>query len=119
MLEARDAAQGRGLAAARGPEQDHDLAGRHGKADAVDRRPADRKLLAQIGNLERRRHDFDRLTRETIIAGTRKSCPIRQPTARAASHTGRSSGTTPSPPWDRSPRDRPAAPSMKSDCRDP
>src|SRR6202035_4602255 len=109
MLEACDAAQGRGLATARRPEQDHDLAGRHGEADAVDRRPADRKLLAQVGDLERRGHGVDRFTRATIIAGTRMSCPIRQPTARAASHTGRSSGTTPSPPWDRNLPDRPAA----------
>src|ERR1700722_7966760 len=107
MLEACDAAEGRGLAAAGGPEQDDDLAGRHGKADAVDRRPADRKLLAQVGDLERRGHELNRLTRATITAGTRTSCPIRQPAARAASHTGRSSGTTPSPPWDRSLPDRP------------
>ena len=56
MLEPGDAAQGRGLAAAGGAEQHHDLAGRHGEADAVDRRPADRELLAQVGDFERRRH---------------------------------------------------------------
>jgi hypothetical protein len=49
MLEPGDAAQRRGLAAAGGAEQHHDLAGRHGKADAVDRGPADEKLLAQVG----------------------------------------------------------------------
>ena len=79
MLEAGDAAQGRGLAAARGPEQDHDLAGRHGKADAVDGRPADRELLAQVGDVERRRHDLKCFMRATITAGSRRSCPIRQP----------------------------------------
>ena len=57
MLEPGDAAQRRGLAAAGRPEQHDDLAGRHGKADAVDRRPADRKLLAQVGDFERRRHE--------------------------------------------------------------
>ena len=48
MLEPGDAAQRRGLAAAGRPEQHHDLAGRHGEAHAVDGRPADRELLAQI-----------------------------------------------------------------------
>ena len=57
MLEAGDAAQGRGLAAAGRAEQHHDLAGRHGEADVVDRRPADRELLAQVGDVEGRRHD--------------------------------------------------------------
>ena len=63
MLEPGDAAQRRGLAAAGGPEQHHDLAGRHGKADAVDRRPADRELLAQVGDFERRRHERIRFMR--------------------------------------------------------
>ena len=50
MLEPGDAAQRRGLAAAGGTEQHHDLAGRHRKADAVDGGPADRELLAQVGD---------------------------------------------------------------------
>ena len=52
MLEAGDAAQRRGLAAAGGAEQHHDLAGRHGKADAGDRGPADRELLVQVADFE-------------------------------------------------------------------
>src|SRR5229473_4774444 len=71
MLEACDAAQGRGLAAARGPEQHHDLAGRHGKAYAVDRRAADRELLAQVGDVERRRHDLN-------IFMVRRSLPVAE-----------------------------------------
>ena len=68
MLQPGDAAQRRGLAAAGGAEQNHDLAGRHGKTDAVDRRPADRKLLAQVGNFERRRHGLNDFLDATIIA---------------------------------------------------
>src|SRR5256886_7027274 len=93
MLEACDTAQGRGLAAAGGPEQDHDLAGRHGKAYAVDGRPADRELLVQVGDVERRRHDLTIFIGATITAGSRKSCPTRQPRRRATSHTRRTSET--------------------------
>src|SRR5580704_1781503 len=56
MLEAGDTAQRRGLAAAGWTEQHHDLAGRHAEADAVDRGTADRKLLPEVGDLQRRRH---------------------------------------------------------------
>src|SRR5882724_4135409 len=96
MLEACDTAQGRGLAAARRAEQDHDFAGRHDKAYAVDRRPADRELLAQVGDVERRRHGltiFIIFIGATITAGSRKSCPTRQPRRRAASHSRRTSET--------------------------
>src|SRR6266849_3783374 len=113
MLEPGDAAQGRGLAAAGRPEQDDDLARRHGKADAVDRRPADRKLLAQVGDVERRRHDFNVFMDATITADSRKSCPSRQPMAHAALRTRRISGTRLLRPWDRSLRDRPAPLSAK------
>ena len=84
MLEPGDAAQGRGLAAAGGTEQHHDLAGRHREADAVDGRPADRKLLAQVGDVERRRHDVISLMNVTITGDIRTSCPIPPPMARAA-----------------------------------
>src|SRR6266481_5075406 len=93
MLEAGDTAQGRGLAAARRAEQDHDFAGRHDKAYAVDRRPADRELLAQVGDVERRRHGLTIFIGATITAGSRKSCPTRQPRRREASHSRRTSET--------------------------
>src|ERR1700682_371056 len=113
MLEPRDTAQGRGLAAARGPEQHHDLAGRHGKAYAVDRRPADRELLAQVSDVERRRHDLNIFLGATITAGSRKSCPNRQPRRRAASHSRRTWETKLLRLWDRSLQDRTAVPSAK------
>jgi hypothetical protein len=47
MLEAGDAAQGRGLAAARRAQQYHDLARRHLEAHAVDGRVAGPELLDQ------------------------------------------------------------------------
>ena len=81
MLEPGDAAQRRGLAAAGRPEQHDDLACRHGKADAVDRGPADRKLLAQVGDFERRRHASVRFMRRSFTADTRTSCPTPRPTA--------------------------------------
>src|SRR5436305_10449385 len=93
MLEACDTAQGRGLAAAGGPEEDHDLAGRHGKAYAVDGRPADRELLAQVRDIERRRHDFTIFVGATIIACNRRSCPTPQPRPSAASRTRRTRDT--------------------------
>ena len=93
MFEAGDAAQRRGLAAAGRPEQHHDLAGRHGEADAVDRRPADRELLPEVGDLQRRRHAVTEPPR--VTADSRRSCPIRRPTVRAASHIARSSDTRP------------------------
>src|SRR6266404_7287981 len=93
MLEPCDAAQGRGLAAAGGSEQHDDLACRHGKAYAVDGRPADRELLAQVGDVERRRHDPTVFVAATIIAGNRRSCPTPQPRPSAASHTRRTSET--------------------------
>src|SRR5713101_10066742 len=93
MLEACDTAQGRGLAAARRAEQDHDFASRHGKAYAVNGRPADRELLAQVGDVERRRHDSDIFMGATITAGSRKSCPTREPRSSAASRTRRTSET--------------------------
>jgi hypothetical protein len=57
VLQSGDAAQRRGLAATGRPEQHHDLAGRYSEADAVDRRAPDRKLLAQVGDFERCRHE--------------------------------------------------------------
>ena len=48
LLQARDAAQRRGLAAAGRPEQHDDLARRDAEADVVDRRAADQELLAQM-----------------------------------------------------------------------
>src|SRR6202012_3516034 len=105
-FEACDAAQGGGLAAAGGPEQHHDLAGRHTEADAVDRGPADRELLAEVGDLERCRHDVTEPLNASLTADSRRSCPNRRPNRHAASHTARNSDTRPSPPWDRSLRDR-------------
>ena len=48
LFEAGDAAQGRGLAAAGGPEQHDDLARRDAEAHVVDRGAADQELLAQM-----------------------------------------------------------------------
>ena len=82
MLEPGDAAQGRRLAAAGRAEQDHDLAGRHGESSR--RRSAGRpiaELLAQIGDVERRRHGLDRLHDATITGGNRTSCPSPPPRA--------------------------------------
>ena len=95
MFEPRDASQRRGLAAAGRPEQHHDLARRHGKTDAVDRRAADRELLAQVGYFERRRHEWTRLMRASFTADSRTSCPIRRPRQHAASRNRRTSGTRP------------------------
>ena len=47
-------------------------------------RPADRKLLAQVGDVERRRHDVNACVNVTITADVRRSCPIPPPMARAA-----------------------------------
>ena len=54
-----------------------------------------------------------------LTAGTRRSCPTRPPSRDAASHTGPCSDTRPWPPWDQTPRERPAAPSAMSDCPAP
>ena len=56
MLEPRDAAQRRGLAAAGGAEQHDDLAGRHVKAHPVHGGPTDGELFAQIADVEGSRH---------------------------------------------------------------
>ena len=95
VLQPRDAAQRRGLAAAGGTEQNHDLAGRHGKTDAIDRRPADRKMLAQVGDFEGCRHRFDRFPDLTITARSHRSCSTRPPRPRATSRTHRTWGTRP------------------------
>ena len=94
MFEAGDAPQRGGLAAAGGAEQHHDLAGRHVKAHAVHRRPAGDELLAQIANVERRRHacapSYRRPRAETpvtslaIVVGP---VPVLDPGSRAAPGT--------------------------------
>jgi hypothetical protein len=48
MFQTRHAAQGRGLAAARGAEQDHDLSRRHVEAHAVDGRLPRREPFDQV-----------------------------------------------------------------------
>src|SRR6266702_4408548 len=113
MLEPGDTAQGRGLAAARRAEQDHDFAGRHGKVYAINGRPADRELLAQVRDVERYRHDLTIFMGTMITGGSRRSCPIRPPRRHAASHTRRTWAARFLRLWDRSLRDRPAPPSAK------
>src|SRR5262249_52292242 len=101
MLEARDAAQRRGLAAARGAEQHHDLARRHVKAHSVHGGPADGELLAQIADVQGSRHTSFGWTYRSCIehtratAGNRRSCSTPRPRTRAASRTDRSSETRP------------------------
>src|SRR5262249_22360737 len=101
MLEARDAAQRRGLAAARGAKQHHDLTGRHVKAHPVYGGPADGELLAQIADVEGSRHTSLGWTYRSCIehppgtADSRRSCSTPRPRTRAASRTDRSSVTRP------------------------
>jgi hypothetical protein len=57
MFEAGDAAQRRGLAAAGGPEQDHDLSLAHIEADAVHRRATGGELLAKLFDLQSIGHE--------------------------------------------------------------
>ena len=59
---------------------------------------------ASITDVERRGHG----NCYCPTACTRRSCSIRRSKTNAASRTARSSAATPSPPWDRSPADRPA-----------
>jgi hypothetical protein len=56
MFEAGHAAERRGLAAARRPQQHHDLAGRHVEAHAIDGRLAGPELLDQVLDEKRSAH---------------------------------------------------------------
>src|SRR3954452_23913578 len=103
LLETRDAAQGRGLAATGRSEQHDDLASRDAEAHVVDRRPADQKLLAQMRNDQFGGHSL-----LPITAGTRRPCSPPRSTCRKAPQTPRTSAPTPSCPW-RSPRASAAA----------
>src|SRR5262249_55985870 len=101
MLEARDAAQRRGLAATGGTKQHHDLAGRHVKAHPVYGGPTDGEMLAQIPDVEGSPHTSLGWTYRSCIehpqatADSRRSCSSPRPRTRAASRTDRSSVTRP------------------------
>src|SRR5947209_3071416 len=83
LLESRDAAQSRGLAAAGRSEQHDDLAGRDAKAYVVDRRTTDQKLLAKIRD--------DQFGGHSVTACTRKPCSTLRSTCRRATRTPRTS----------------------------
>src|SRR6476620_10427019 len=94
LLESRDAAQRRGLAAAGRPEQHDDLARRDAEAHIVDRRAANEKLLAQM-----RDDQFGGHSLLPITAGTRRPCSTLRSTCRRAPRTRRTSVPTLSCPW--------------------
>jgi len=75
----RDAAQRRGLAAAGGPSRTTISPAGTAKLTPVDRRPADRKLLSQVGNFERRYHDALSSYADRSTAVTEGLCPSPRP----------------------------------------